>query len=167
MRVLLAALVVGSVVAFGACGAVDVSDPVPSGDAPPALTFHPTFGDFATRVSTAQARYGTIVQQVAEASSGSNEDLALAAEALDGWATEERLWWEAHDVDECYAAAFGTYGDAIAQARAAAAAFARLAAAPEPPTDEEGQEGVRLLGAATNQFAAAASLAAAARGQCQ
>ena len=143
----------------------------PSGGAPapsaPELTFHPTFDEFSQHAVGAPARFGTFVSQLATASAGSPQDVAAAAGALNAWVAGELAWWQEHDVDECYAAAFGAYGDALGAARDAANAFAQLGATGAPIDDAAGAEAAVLLTAASDQFTAAASLAAAARAECQ
>ncbi|HEU0235087.1 MAG TPA: hypothetical protein VFR14_01465 [Candidatus Limnocylindrales bacterium] len=162
------ALVLGVGLSVAACASPNEPSSAPPSDVPtPEVTFNAAYGEFTARIQGARGRYAILIQDLATASAGTSEEVGRAGEALAAFGLAEVTWWEAHAADPCYGEAFQAYGEAAGDAWSAGLAFAGFATAPEPPTEAETQDAVALLGAATDGFASAASLAAIARIDCQ
>jgi hypothetical protein len=101
------------------------------------------------------------VRQFAEASAGTNKDLARVAVELLGWVDGEARWWESYDADPCYGEAFAAYADGLRALSAAAEAFAEVTAG-SPPDPVAGQAAAGALADATTRVTTASTMATAA-----
>jgi hypothetical protein len=122
---------------------------------------------FETHMREAVASQGSLVRELAAATSGSNDQLGLVARRLAEWADAEAAWLDEHPADACFDDAWQTYRSGVEDVAAAAAAFAGLAARPSPPSDAEGQEAAVALATGTSSLGAAADLANQARAACR
>jgi hypothetical protein len=163
----LLAIVIATAVSAAACAGPDEPSSAPTDEPTPESTFNAAYGAFTARIQDARARSTILIQDLATASAGTTDELREAADVLGAFSLGELVWWEAHPADPCYSAAFRAYGEAIVASQRAADAFALLGSQPSPPSNEDGQAAAMLLGESTTQFATAATLAAAARGDCQ
>jgi hypothetical protein len=122
---------------------------------------------FETHVRDTIASQGSLVRELAAATSGSNDQLGLVARRLADWADAEQAWLDEHPADACFKDAWQTYQGGVDHVAAAAAAFAGLAAGPSPPSDVAGQEAAVALATGTSSLGAAADLANQARATCR
>jgi hypothetical protein len=150
-----------------ACAAPQPSPtPAPSPSsvqAPP----NPALVEFEARLADAIGEEGQLIRGLAEASTGSNDQLGLAARRLSEWADEELAWLDDHPAEPCYAAAADAYRTGLTGIAAAGAAFSELAEASAPPTDEEGQAAGQALATGTESLSEAATLARSLRDACR
>jgi hypothetical protein len=112
-------------------------------------------------------RQGSLVRDLASATTGSNQQLRVVALKLESWAADELIWLMAHPADDCYENAWLTYKSGVDDVATAAGAFEALAARASPPSDAEGQEAAVSLATGTSSLDAAADLANQARAACR
>jgi len=167
-RLLVLRLVVAAAVALAGCaGPAETTPPATTSDEPaPIATFNAAYTEFRARVAAAVTREGLFVRQFADASAGTNEDLARVAAELLAWVDAEARWMESHDADQCYGDAFQAYAVGLRASSAAGEAFAEVAAG-SPPDPVAGQAAAAALADATSRVMAASTLATAAARDCQ
>ncbi len=162
---------IAALVALGA-GFVGCASPQPSPSpaaSPSSVQVppNPALVQFEERVADALVEEGQLVRGLADASTGSNDQLGLVARRLSEWAAEELAWLEDHPAETCYAAAADAYRAGLSNVAAAGAALSELAAASAPPTDEEGQAAGQSLATGTESLQEAAALARSMRDACR
>lgn len=152
-----------------ACGPAPTPAPTePSATASPVQAApNPKLVEFETHLRDATSREGQLVRALAAASTGSNDQLGLAARELADWAAGEQAWLTDHPADACYEDAWQTYASGVDDFVTAASDFGVLAEAPSPPTDAQGQAAAGALGSGADSVNAAADLANQARGACR
>ncbi|HEX5012919.1 MAG TPA: hypothetical protein VFV72_02080 [Candidatus Limnocylindrales bacterium] len=128
---------------------------------------NPALVDFETHLRDSLKSQGSLVRELAAATTGTNEQLGLVARQLADWADTEQSWLDEHPADACYENAWLTYQSGVEDVATAAAAFVTLAAKPSPASDAEGQEAGLTLGTGTSSLNAAADLANQARAWCR
>jgi hypothetical protein len=139
----------------------------PASPAPVQASPNPALVEFETHMRDSIRGQGSLVRDLAAATTGSSEQLGLVARQLTDWAEAEQGWLDEHPADACYEDAWLTYQSGVEDVGTAAAAFAALAARPSPASDAEGQEAAVSLATGTSSLDAAADLANQARAACR
>jgi hypothetical protein len=150
----------------GCAGPAEPTPAAPTDEPTPIATVNAAYLEFRARVAAAVTRQGLFVLQFADASAGTNEDLARVAAGLLAWVDGEARWLSTHEADACYATADAAYADGLRALSAAGQAFAEVAAG-SPPDPAAGRTAAAVLANATSRVAAASSLATAAARDCQ
>ena len=110
---------------------------------------------------------GGLVRELAAASAGTQQQLALAARRLVDWTNAEIVWLEEHPPDACYEDAWQTSATGVDDFATAASDLLALAEAPTAPTDAEAQAAAAALGSGGEAFEPADRLADEARAACR
>ena len=139
----------------------------PATPSPVQASPNPGLVGFETHIRDSIKSQGSLVRDLAAATTGPNEQLGLVAGQLTDWATAEQAWLDEHPADACYEDAWLTYQSGVEDVGTAAAAFAALAARPSPASDSEGQAAGVSLATGTSSLDAAADLANQARAACR
>jgi hypothetical protein len=139
----------------------------PASPAPVQASPNPALVEFETHMRESIKSQGSLVRDLAAATTGSTEQLGLVARQLTDWAATEQRWLDEHPADACYEDAWLTYQSGVEDVGTAAAAFAALAARPSPASDAEGQAAAVSLATGTSSLDAAADLANQARAACR
>jgi hypothetical protein len=162
------AIAVVSAMAIG-CGPAPtpIQTSPPPTQSPVQAAPNPNLVEFETRLRDATSREGQLVRALAAASTGSNDQLGLAARELGDWAAGEQTWLTDHPADACYEDAWQTYASGVDDFLTAASDFGALAEAASPPTDAEGQAAAGALSSGADSVNAAADLANQARAGCR
>jgi hypothetical protein len=159
------ALAVASIVLVAGCGSTTPS-PSPAPTIGVEVTPNPNLVAFQGQITRGAARETDLVQALAKATAGSRADLGLAAGQMTQWTTAEDAWLDSHPADACYRDAFDAYRSGVRDIATAAVAFVKLAAAPSPATDAEGQAAAATISTGTTSIDGATALAKAARAVC-
>ena len=138
----------------------------PATPSPVQASPNPGLVEFETHMRDAIKNQGSIVRDLAAATTGTNEQLGLAARTLTDWSEAEQAWLDEHPADACYEDAWLTYQSGVEDVGSSAAAFVALAAKPSPD-ETEGQEAGVSLATGTSSLDAAADLANQARAACR
>jgi len=153
-----------TLVAACASPAPTASPAIPS---PVQASPNPGLVEFETHMQDAVKSQGSLVRDLASATTGSNQQLRVVALKLESWAADELIWLTAHPADDCYENAWLTYKSGVDDVATAAGAFEALAGRASPPSDTEGQEAAVSLATGTSSLDAAADLANQARAACR
>ena len=160
-----AAVVAVVLIAAGcATGPSPTPPPTPS---PVQASPNPNLVEFTVHASEGAPVRGGLVRDLAAASAGSQEQLALAARRLVEWTDAEVVWLEEHPPDACYEDAWQTYASGVDDFATAASDLLSLAAALSAPTEAEARAAAAPLGSGSDAFAAADLLADEARAACR
>lgn len=136
------ALLVGAaILAVAACAPSQPSAVPTASQAEP----NPNLLAFEQRAAAGITRQGELIRSLAGASAGSEGELGLVARLLNQWAADELAWLGDHPAEPCYEKAADAYRTGLTDVATAAEAFATLAAASAPPTNEDGQAAAQSL----------------------
>ena len=159
---------VAAVVLIVAAGCAPGPSPTPQPSPSPVQgSPNPDLVEFTLHVQEAAPARGPLVRDLAAASAGTQQQLAVAARRLVDWTNEEIAWLEEHPADACYEDAWQTYASGVDDFRTAASDLLTLAGAPSPPTEAEGQAAAAALGSGSDAFDAADRLIDEARAACR
>lgn len=161
------AVVVVVVALVAACGPPPSPSSPAASQRPVQASPNPGLVEFETHIRESITSQGSLVRDLAAATTGSNDQLELVARRLEDWAAQEQTWLDEHPAGACYENAWLTYQSGVEDVGAAAGAFIELAARPSPPSDAEGQEAGTSLATGRSSLDAAADLANQARAACR
>jgi hypothetical protein len=150
-----------------ACGAPQPSLTPPPTPRPVQASSNPHLVEFTVHAQERAPIRGGLIRDLAAASAGTQQQLALAARRLVDWTNEEVAWLEEHPPDACYEDAWQTYASGVDDFATAASDLLALAEAPSPPTEAEAQAAAAGLGSGSDAFEAADVLADEARAACR
>lgn len=156
-----------AILSIGGCGTTPSPVPASASAVPVQAPPNPQLVEFEGHVAQAITRQGQLVRDLAAASTGSSGQLGLVARQLDQFAVDELAWLHEHVGDSCYQEAMTAYAEGLNLIREAAGSFSELAAAPSPPSVEEGQLAGQSLANGTASLGQAATLAKSARAACR
>jgi len=125
MRVRLAIALVVAGLGSIACAAPTPTSP-PATPSPVQASPNPGLVEFETHIRESITSQGSLVRDLAAATTGSNDQLALAANHLEGWAADEQAWLDEHPAGACYENAWLTYQSGVEDVGTAASAFIAL-----------------------------------------
>lgn len=128
---------------------------------------NPALVEFETHIAESIKNQGSLVRDLAAATTASNQQLRLVAVNLESWAADELIWLTGHPADACFEDAWNTYKSGVEGVATSAGAFENLAEGTFPPSDADGQEAGVSLATATSSLDAAADLANQARAACR